>query len=185
MTWYHDACVGDVPGAADDALAYFERLKTGLTPDGLIMIKENVCASGFVVDKVPSLPRAVPSRTMRQWGLFYTPGARGLSRGRLLSHSVACSCLPVRVKHVSTPGATVKAHTQQRRPSVEAHSPPARPRLAGVPHGATCLRAGGQEDSSLTRSNQYLLELFERAGLVVKYNILQRSFPKELFKARP
>ena len=41
-----------------------------------------------------------------------------------------------------------------------------------------------QEDSSLTRSNQYLLQLFERAGLVVKCNILQRSFPKELFKAR-
>ena len=40
-----------------------------------------------------------------------------------------------------------------------------------------------QEDSSLTRSNQYLLQLFERAGLVVKCNILQRSFPKELFKA--
>ena len=41
-----------------------------------------------------------------------------------------------------------------------------------------------QEDSSLTRSNQYLLQLFERASLVVKCNILQRSFPKELFKAR-
>jgi hypothetical protein len=68
----------------------------------------------------------------------------------------------------------VVARTQQTRPG-----------LAGVPHGATCLRVGGQEDSSLTRSNQYLLELFERAGLVVKYNILQRSFPKELFKARP
>ena len=46
--------------------------------------------------------------------------------------------------------------------------------------GACC-----QEDSSLTRSNQYLLQLLERAGLVVKYNVLQRSFPKELFKARP
>ncbi len=57
----------------------------------------------------------------------------------------------------------VVARTQQTRPG-----------LAGVPHGATCLRVGGQEDSSLTRSNQYLLELFERAGLVVKYNILQR-----------
>ncbi len=56
MLRYHDACVGRLAGAADDALAYFERLKTGLTPDGLIVIKENVCASGFVVDKVPLLP---------------------------------------------------------------------------------------------------------------------------------
>ncbi len=36
----------------DDALAFFERLKVGLRPDGVIIIKENVCASGFVVDKV-------------------------------------------------------------------------------------------------------------------------------------
>ena len=49
------------------------------------------------------------------------------------------------------------------------------------PVGGACC----QEDSSLTRSNQYLLQLLERAGLVVKYNVLQRSFPKELFKARP
>ncbi|KAK9840774.1 hypothetical protein WJX81_003944 [Elliptochloris bilobata] len=75
----------------DDALAFFERLKAGMKPDGLIVIKENVCAAGFVVDK---------------------------------------------------------------------------------------------EDSSLTRSNQYLLQLFKRAGLVVMYNVLQRSFPKELFKVR-
>ncbi len=60
VPWYHDACVGRLARAADDALAYFERLKMGLTPDGLIVIKENVCASGFVVDKVPFLPRPCP-----------------------------------------------------------------------------------------------------------------------------
>ena len=42
-------------GWTDDALAFFERLKAGLRPDGVIIIKENVCASGFVVDKVCTL----------------------------------------------------------------------------------------------------------------------------------
>lgn len=33
-----------------DALALFERCKTGLKGDGLILVKENVCKEGFVVD---------------------------------------------------------------------------------------------------------------------------------------
>lgn len=45
----------------DDALAFFERLKAGLRSDGVIIIKENVCASGFVVDKVCTLPFCLSS----------------------------------------------------------------------------------------------------------------------------
>ena len=37
---------------AEDALAFFERCKTGLLPGGIIVVKENICAKGFVVDKV-------------------------------------------------------------------------------------------------------------------------------------
>ena len=37
--------------ATDDAVALFERCKTGLKPDGLVVVKENICAEGFVVDK--------------------------------------------------------------------------------------------------------------------------------------
>lgn len=35
-----------------------------------------------------------------------------------------------------------------------------------------------QDDSSLTRSNQYMLELFERSNLQLLYNVKQRNFPK-------
>ncbi len=41
-----------------------------------------------------------------------------------------------------------------------------------------------KEDSSLTRSNAYMLELFEKAGMTVAYNIKQRNFPKELLDVR-
>ncbi|KAI8468749.1 MAG: alpha-N-methyltransferase NTM1 [Monoraphidium minutum] len=34
-----------------DALALFERCKTGLSQDGVIVVKENICKEGFVVDK--------------------------------------------------------------------------------------------------------------------------------------
>ena len=35
-----------------DAVAFFQRCKTGLAPGGIIVVKENICAKGFVVDKV-------------------------------------------------------------------------------------------------------------------------------------
>lgn len=41
-----------------------------------------------------------------------------------------------------------------------------------------------KEDSSLTRSNAYMLELFARAGMRVLYNIKQKHFPRELFEVR-
>ncbi|GIL67244.1 hypothetical protein Vafri_20686 [Volvox africanus] len=41
-----------------------------------------------------------------------------------------------------------------------------------------------KEDSSLTRSNTYMLELFQRAGVQVLYNVKQRNWPKELFEVR-
>ncbi|KXZ52012.1 hypothetical protein GPECTOR_10g1034 [Gonium pectorale] len=41
-----------------------------------------------------------------------------------------------------------------------------------------------KEDSSLTRSNAYMLELFERAGVQVLYNVKQRNWPKDLFEVR-
>ena len=37
---------------AEDAVAFFERCKTGLAPGGILVVKENVCQKGFVVDKV-------------------------------------------------------------------------------------------------------------------------------------
>ncbi|GBF88711.1 hypothetical protein Rsub_01610 [Raphidocelis subcapitata] len=74
-----------------DAVALFERCKTGLAPDGLIVVKENICGEGFVVDP---------------------------------------------------------------------------------------------DDHSLTRSNEYMLELFDKAGLEVVANVKQRNFPKELFDVR-
>jgi protein N-terminal methyltransferase len=40
------------------------------------------------------------------------------------------------------------------------------------------------DDHSLTRSNEYMLELFEKAGLEVVANVKQRNFPKELFDVR-
>ena len=41
-----------------------------------------------------------------------------------------------------------------------------------------------KEDNSLTRSNDYMLNLFARAGLEVLANDKQRNFPKELFEVR-
>jgi len=36
----------------DDLLAFLERCKDGLHADGMLIIKENVCEKGFVVDPV-------------------------------------------------------------------------------------------------------------------------------------
>lgn len=43
--------------AADDAVAFFDRCRQGLKPDGVIIVKENICSAeaNFVVDKVPCL----------------------------------------------------------------------------------------------------------------------------------
>lgn len=41
-----------------------------------------------------------------------------------------------------------------------------------------------KDDNSLTRSNTYMLDLFNRAGMSVQFNIKQRNFPKELFEVR-
>lgn len=38
-----------------------------------------------------------------------------------------------------------------------------------------------KDDSSLTRSNKYMLQLFAKASMHVTHNVLQRNFPKELF----
>ncbi len=38
--------------AADDLLAFLERSKAGLKPGGLMIIKENICEQGFIVDPV-------------------------------------------------------------------------------------------------------------------------------------
>lgn len=35
----------------DDAIGFFQRCRQGLTEDGIIFIKENICQTGFVVDK--------------------------------------------------------------------------------------------------------------------------------------
>jgi protein N-terminal methyltransferase len=39
------------PHQTADVVALFERCKAGLTADGLVVVKENVCSDGFVVDK--------------------------------------------------------------------------------------------------------------------------------------
>ncbi|KAF5838956.1 alpha-N-methyltransferase NTM1 [Dunaliella salina] len=75
----------------DDVVLLFNRCRSGLKPDGLIFVKENICRQGFIVDK---------------------------------------------------------------------------------------------EDSSLTRSNAYMQELFEKANMQLLYNVKQRQFPKELFEVR-
>mmetsp|Transcript_10622 Transcript_10622/g.30241 ORF Transcript_10622/g.30241 Transcript_10622/m.30241 type:complete len:255 (+) Transcript_10622:263-1027(+) len=75
----------------EDVVALFERCRKGLKPDGIIVVKENICTSGFVVDK---------------------------------------------------------------------------------------------QDSSLTRSDEYMLELFKKCGATVLYNVKQRNFPRELFDVR-
>lgn len=41
-----------------------------------------------------------------------------------------------------------------------------------------------KDDSSLTRSHQYFLELFARCGLTVLKTATQKNFPKELFPVR-
>lgn len=41
-----------------------------------------------------------------------------------------------------------------------------------------------KDDNSLTRSNAYMLELFERANMRVMYNVKQKNFPKELYEVR-
>jgi protein N-terminal methyltransferase len=41
-----------------------------------------------------------------------------------------------------------------------------------------------KDDASVTRSNAYMLDLFEKANLSVMYNVKQRNFPKELFEVR-
>lgn len=41
-----------------------------------------------------------------------------------------------------------------------------------------------KEDSSLTRSDQYMLDLFERASLLVVANVKQKDFPQHLFGVR-
>lgn len=40
------------------------------------------------------------------------------------------------------------------------------------------------EDNSLTRSNSYMMELFDKAGLDIMFSSQQRNFPKELFEVR-
>ena len=42
-----------------------------------------------------------------------------------------------------------------------------------------------QEDSSLTRSDAYFLDLLKRSGYIVTGSALQRNFPKGLFKVMP
>ena len=49
---------------------------------------------------------------------------------------------------------------------------------------ACSLALWAQDDSSLTRSNQYMLKLFEAADLRVLLNVQQKNFPKEIFKVR-
>ena len=41
-----------------------------------------------------------------------------------------------------------------------------------------------KEDSSLTRSNKYMLQLFAKSNMQTTHNVLQRNFPKELFPVR-
>lgn len=74
-----------------DVKAMFSRARVGLKPDGLIVVKENVCREGFVVDN---------------------------------------------------------------------------------------------DDSSLTRSNAYMLELFEKSDMQLLQSAKQRNFPKDLFDVR-
>ena len=39
----------------DDALSFFDRCRSGLAPNGIIVIKENICDKGFIVDKAGAL----------------------------------------------------------------------------------------------------------------------------------
>lgn len=45
-------CIGHLTD--DDLVALFRRCQTGLRPGGTIVLKENVCEEGFVVDKEDS-----------------------------------------------------------------------------------------------------------------------------------
>ena len=47
-------------------------------------------------------------------------------------------------------------------------------------HNFVCV----QDDSSLSRSNPYMLKLFDTADLQVLLNVQQKNFPKEIFKVR-
>ena len=50
-----DTAVPEVGAAnVEDLLQLLERCKAGLREDGLVIIKENVCERGFVVDPVSS-----------------------------------------------------------------------------------------------------------------------------------
>lgn len=41
-----------------------------------------------------------------------------------------------------------------------------------------------KEDSSVTRSHEYMLQLFKDAGLRVLYAGLQKGFPRQLYRVR-
>ena len=74
----------------------------------------------------------------------------------------------------------------------DAKIPPAMHDVQGAQHASTpffslamMILLTVQEDSSLTRSDAYFLDLIERAGYVVTGSALQRNFPKGLFKVKP
>ena len=41
-----------------------------------------------------------------------------------------------------------------------------------------------KDDNSLTRSNAYMLRLFDDAGVRLLYNVKQKGFPKQLYEVR-
>ena len=61
-----DIAVTEVHAAdAEDLLQLLERCKDGLKEDGLVIIKENVCERGFVVDPVSAFA-ILGTRTLNQ-----------------------------------------------------------------------------------------------------------------------
>ena len=58
------------------------------------------------------------------------------------------------------------------------------PRIERIRFQEGALHACTQEDSSVTRSDAYLLDLLKRAGYTLLGSALQRNFPKGLFKVR-
>ena len=81
---------------ADDAISFFVRCRTGLAPGGLIVIKENVCSKGFIVDKVR--PLALSSFGPHHFELdsslpvyMYKDGMRPASCQTLTSACSACT----------------------------------------------------------------------------------------------